>query len=345
LARSQGILEPTVRTGPELGYRHRARLAVRGRAGAPKVGIFQEGTHQVVDIPECLVHHPKINALAREIKAELKELGAHPYSDQAHAGLVRYLQITIERRSQLAQLVVVTNSDHFDARSSALCDALQRRLAPALGGLFWNGNSERHNAILGPHWSHVAGSPTVQETLGGARVFFPPGAFGQSNLPLFDRVVTQVQQWAEGAAKISELYCGTGALGLGLAVRGAQVTFNELESASLAGLQLGVAALSESVTQQVRVLPGGAGDVAEQACQGADCVIVDPPRKGLDAGVLAALDQHAPQRFIYLSCGLDSFLRDAQLLLQGKYRLTQLEAFAMFPFTEHVETLALFETR
>lgn len=345
LAKQHGLAPPAVKTGNALGYRHRARLAVRGRAGSPKIGIFQEGTHQIVDIPKCLVHHPKVNEVAREVKAALKASGAHPYSDQAQAGLVRYLQIVIERSSQLAQLVVVTNSDQYDERSAAVCEGVQRRLGNALQGLFWNGNPSQHNAILGPHWQHVAGAAALEETLGGAQVFFPPGAFGQSNLPLFEQILDQVQDWATGAIHVAELYCGTGALGLGLAKRGSNVTFNEIESASLTGLQLGIAALPAEVARRVRVLPGSADSTAQEACRDAVCVIADPPRKGLDAGVLAALAQHVPARFVYVSCGLDSFLRDSEMLLQGPYRLAQLAAYALFPFTDHVETLALFERK
>jgi 23S rRNA (uracil1939-C5)-methyltransferase len=124
-----------------------------------------------------------------------------------------------------------------------------------------------------------------------------------------------------------------------------QVTFNEIESASLQGLRLGIAALPADAAARTRVLPGSAEQVAHDACRGADCVIADPPRKGLDAGVLAALNERTPKRFIYVSCGLDSFLRDAESLLLGPFRLKELQAYALFPFTEHVETVALFEAR
>ncbi len=53
------------------GYRHRKRLAVRGRAASPKIGIFQEGSHRVVDIPRCLVHHPLVNEVAAITKETL----------------------------------------------------------------------------------------------------------------------------------------------------------------------------------------------------------------------------------------------------------------------------------
>src|SRR5262245_37269221 len=47
LARSCGLPPPKTVEGPALGYRHRARLAVRGRATSPKIGIFQEDTHRI----------------------------------------------------------------------------------------------------------------------------------------------------------------------------------------------------------------------------------------------------------------------------------------------------------
>ena len=45
-----------------------------------------------------------------------------------------------------------------------------------------------------------------------------------------------------------------------------------------------------------------------------------------------------------MSCDVDSFLDDARALLaDGRLRLGALEAWAFFPFTEHVEVLARFD--
>ncbi|RIK94739.1 MAG: hypothetical protein DCC71_23260 [Proteobacteria bacterium] len=83
---------------------------------------------------------------------------------------------------------------------------------------------------------------------------------------------------------------------------------------------------------------------ALECLDGADVAIVDPPRKGLDAPLAAALAAAPPARVVYVSCDLASFRRDAALLLGGgRLRLALLEAWAMFPNTEHVETLARFD--
>ncbi|MGC2030147.1 MAG: hypothetical protein WA642_09015, partial [Steroidobacteraceae bacterium] len=56
------------------------------------------------------------------------------------------------------------------------------------------------------------------------------------------------------------------------------------------------------------------------------------------------LSEQPPERFLYVSCALDSLLRDAaRLTARGTLRLGALTAFNLLPFTEHVEILARFE--
>lgn len=35
------------------GWRCRAKLAIRGSSSKPLIGLYEEGTHNVVDIPDC----------------------------------------------------------------------------------------------------------------------------------------------------------------------------------------------------------------------------------------------------------------------------------------------------
>jgi 23S rRNA (uracil1939-C5)-methyltransferase len=118
--------------------------------------------------------------------------------------------------------------------------------------------------------------------------------------------------------------------------------FNEIGSGSLTGLRRAVA---EAGLEQAEVVPGPAGKFAH-LYQSEDTVIVDPPRKGLDAELLSRLLQEPPARLIYLSCGLPAFLAESQRLYEtARYNLTHLSAWSYFPYTEHVETLAMFEAR
>jgi 23S rRNA (uracil1939-C5)-methyltransferase len=329
-----------VRVGARHGFRQRARLAVRGRKGAAKIGIFAEGSHRVVDIPRCVIHHPLINAVAAELKAAVREVGATCYSDEAHAGLVRGVQVVVQRSTQTAQVVVICN-DTAAGSAATLLEALARRLGARLHSLWWNGNAERTNVIVGPHFEHVSGPDAVVEHFNGAEVFFPPAAFGQNNLDLFDRMLAQIGDWVPDGRDVVELYAGSGAIGLGLVARSRSVIFNEIGPASLAGLARGIEALPAAQRERVQVIAGSA-ETAAGALQRESVVIVDPPRKGLEPQLVEALSKVLPERLVYVSCGLGSFLRDAGELISRGLSLESATVYDLFPYTAHVETLASF---
>ncbi|MCL4684833.1 hypothetical protein KJ059_08785 [Myxococcota bacterium] len=338
------------RGGASFGFRMRARLMVRGRAASPKIGIFQAGSHRIVDLPHCRIHHPRINEVAAAARAAIRATGTRPYADARHAGVLRAIQVVVERGSGRAQVVLVANADEPTSLAS-LAAALAERLGPALHSLWWNGQPQRTNALLGPHWhrwqpqagAEAAGA--VRESIGGVDVFFPPGAFGQSHLDLADRIVEQIHAWVPDGSTVTELYAGCGSIGLGLLGRCAGIRFVESAPDAVRGLALGLAARppAERARAEVQATPA---ERATDALRGAELVIVDPPRKGLDPRVVAALCAAPPARLVYLSCDLDSFARDThRLVAGGRLQLAELVAFDLFPNTHHVETLARFERR
>ena len=341
LAREVGIALPDAVEGAPFGYRMRARLAVRGRANSPKIGLFQEGSHRITDIPRCPIHHPLVNEVAAAVRSAIRASGAPPYVDRTHHGLVRYLQVVVERPSQRAQVVVVGNGTDPGALRPLLA-ALSAQLGERLHSLWWNGQPERSNAILGPHWEKIQGEDAVRERLGAADVFFPPGAFGQANLDLAERIVAEVAAWVPDATRVLEFHAGCGAIGLGLAARVRSVTFNEISPAGLEGLARGRAALAPDVSARTQVLPGEAGTHAA-AIADADVVIADPPRKGLEERLLDALATHPPARLALVSCNPQACVREARRLHAAGLALAALTPYALFPHTDHVETVALFE--
>ncbi|MES1174305.1 MAG: hypothetical protein ABUL62_08235 [Myxococcales bacterium] len=343
LASAHGLPPVAVVSGESSGFRHRARLAIRGRLGSPKLGLFELGTHHVVHIPSCIVQHPLINRVAAVVRRALADARISTYSDTAHLGLARYLQVVVERSSQTAQVVLVVNSEG-PAPVAACLDLIQERLGGELHSLWFNGNTERSNTILGPKFERWSGPESVIEHFGGAAVHYPPGAFGQNNLHIAERIIEHVRNdLPPSGARVTEFYAGVGAIGLSVLERVSELTLNEISPHSLRGLELGLAQLAVAERAQISVIPGPAG-AARNAAEQAQVVIADPPRKGLDPELTALLAQHPPERFIYVSCGLESFLDDTEKLLSNSaLRLTGLTAFNLMPFTEHVETVARFE--
>jgi 23S rRNA (uracil1939-C5)-methyltransferase len=341
LAARFGLTLAPLVASPRLGFRHRARLAVRGRATSPKIGIFQRGSHRLADVPRCPIHHPLVNRVALAVRDAIRASGARPYADAPHRGLVRYVQIVVERASERAQVVLVAN-DVEAAATLPLAERLRTVLGDDLHSLWWNGNPARTNTILGPHWQRLHGPEAVCETLGGAAVFFPPGAFGQANLLVADDLVAAVHARVSAGARVAELYAGTGAFGLGLLARGATVAFNEVSEHGLHGLRLGLDAVGHQARDRASIHAGPAGEHADLIAE-ADVVIADPPRRGLDAPVTAALRRRPPARLLLVSCDALALERDVLHLASHGLALRSLQPFEMFPYTTHVETLALLE--
>ena len=342
LGRTHGLPEVPVVSGQTSGFRLRARLAIRGRLGSPKLGLFELGTHRVVHIPNCSVQHPLINRVASVVRRALVEARVTNYSDGAHLGLARYLQVVVERSSQTAQVVVVANS--ATPEPLAMCLGLIReRLGRDLHSLWFNANLERSNTILGPDFVNWCGPESVVEHFGGAAVHYPPGAFGQNNLDIAQSIIEHVRAQIPEGAQVTEFYAGVGAIGLSLLARVSEIRMNEVGAHSLQGLKLGLAQLDAANQAKISVISGPAG-AACLAASGSQVVIADPPRKGLDPELTEYLGEQPPDRFVYVSCGLESLLKDtAQLTSRGKLRLRALNAFNLLPFTEHVETVACFE--
>jgi 23S rRNA (uracil1939-C5)-methyltransferase len=342
LARAHGLPEVSVISGTTAGFRLRARLAIRGRLGSPKLGLFELGTHRVVHIPNCSVQHPLINRVAAVVRRALVDARVTSFSDKAHLGLARYLQVVVERSSQTAQVVIVGNSA-TPAPLAACFELIRERLGPELHSLWFNANCGRSNTILGPDFQNWCGPPSVVERFGGAAVHYPPGAFGQSNLDIAQGIIEHVHAQIPEGARVAEFYAGVGAIGLSVLTQVSEIRMNEVSPHSLHGLELGLAQLDSADRARISVIPGTAG-AARLAASGAQVVIADPPRKGLDPELIEYLGEYPPERFVYVSCGLESFLNDAaRLTSHGELRLGALTAFNLLPFTGHVETVACFE--
>lgn len=327
------------------GSRFRARLSVRGKVGDLRFGIFERGSHRLVHIPECSVHHSSIERLLPVLKGILDGARIEPYDEVNHLGTLRALQLAVEPASGGIQLVLLVRDNLNDEREvpAGLSRALDEIAASSLvQGLFLGALPNKTNALTAERFLHVAGEKTFADICGGAKNYYPPGAFGQANPPMHRLAVERIHAAVPDGARVVEYYCGVGSIGLGLLDRGHEVFFNELGAGSIEGLRRGLSEISGTEARSV-LAEGRAGSFVN-AYGPEDVVIVDPPRKGLDTALLERLLCVAPQRLIYLSCGIDALVAEsARLVSSGKYDCHFISGFAYFPFTDHVETLLVLE--
>jgi 23S rRNA (uracil1939-C5)-methyltransferase len=334
-----------------LGYRHRVRLSARPVLGRARLGIFEEGSHRLVPISRCPLHHTSIIRVSEAIEEALARHRISAYEETGHRGLLRAVQMCVAHEGsgrdagRVQVTFVVKDEDAYEPRSGSAFRQMLEEVAtlPWVQSVWTNLQSRPTNTLLGPDFSRFSGGPFLEQECAGAMNYFPPGAFGQSHPGLHAQVVQTISEFVPSEARVVEFHAGVGSIGLSLLARpgGVQsLVANEINPHGLAGLQRGIQSLTEP--GRIRMAPGTAATHAALV-RDADVVIVDPPRKGLEPELLRSLTEAPPSRLIYLSCGLDALLREAEVLSRAGVLPTFVAAYPYFPFTDHVETLMVFE--
>lgn len=207
-------------------WRTRAKLAVRAHGGIV-IGLFEKGTHNVVSIPECQVHHPKINEAIKCLEKALKDAYLSAYDEKTHKGDLRYVQCVVERKSGRVQLSLVLNMHTANDRWQAF---IERLYEPLLWHSIWfNYNDQPQNTIFGKVWEKAAGQDVIWEHIAGLEIAFGPSHFGQANIQMYERLIFDIQKHVMQNSVICELYAGIGVIGLSLANQSKEVRISELE--------------------------------------------------------------------------------------------------------------------
>ena len=142
------------------------------------------------------------------------------------------------------------------------------------------------------------------------------------------------------AVRLSTLdfYAGVGTIGL--TIGGGNVTLVEINADAVREMQRNITELDRTNARAV-LAPS---EQALNYIKGKEIVIVDPPRAGLHADVIATLLQKLPPRIIYLSCNPVTQARDVSLL-QEKYEIMHHQGYNFFPRTPHLEHLVILDKK
>jgi 23S rRNA (uracil1939-C5)-methyltransferase len=323
--------------GELVGWRTRAKLAVRGTSIDPKIGLFHQGTHEVFPLLDCPLHHPSINRAVQLVKQTMLELQIEPYQEKSGRGLLRYLQLVVERNTGKVQLTLVVNTESIHPQLLTLCSALAQK--QEWHSLWVNFQPNQTNRIFGDTWQLIHGQEELWEHLAGVDICFHPACFAQAHLNLFEKMLLSIQRMVPTQKRVVEFYAGVGVIGLSLAAQSLQVTCSESNPFAKSCFEKTHQKLLPALQQKVHFETGKAEHLTTLLDQ-AQVIIVDPPRKGLDATFLHSLDA---EQLIYVSCGWDSFKRDHTQLLARGWHLDQVESYLLFPGTNHLELLASFK--
>jgi tRNA/tmRNA/rRNA uracil-C5-methylase (TrmA/RlmC/RlmD family) len=74
----------------------------------------------------------------------------------------------------------------------------------------------------------------------------------------------------------------------------------------------------------------------------ADLMLLDPPRTGAGDVVVKQMVKFKPRKIVYVACDPAALARDAKTLADLGYKMDHIQAFDLFPMTQHIESVAGF---
>ncbi|SFJ34598.1 23S rRNA (uracil(1939)-C(5))-methyltransferase RlmD [Brevibacillus centrosporus] len=322
------------------GYRNKAQFQVGKQDGKLIAGLYQTGSHNLVNLEGCQVQHDATSQIVQAAKQILEELGIAVYDERKRTGVIRTIVARVAFGTGETQLTLVTATPDIP-RVKELILELRTRL-PQLVGITQNVNAQKTSLVFGDKTISLWGKPTIAEKLGDLSFALSARAFFQLNPEQTKKLYDQVKDAARltGKELVLDLYCGTGTIGLWLApyareVRGIELIPEAVDDAKRNAEHNQIDNASFHVGRAEQLMP-------KWAKQGVrpDVVVVDPPRTGLDDALIHSLLDVTPARIVYVSCNPSTLAKDIAKL-QTKYKLVSVQPVDMFPHTSHVEAVSL----
>ncbi|MDA0672155.1 MAG: 23S rRNA (uracil(1939)-C(5))-methyltransferase RlmD [Cyanobacteria bacterium] len=336
-------LDPILAADNPLSYRNKVTYPLGlSPEGQVKAGYYRKGTHQIVNLNQCPVQDDRLDPLLAEIKQDIQTQGWSIYDETTHNGQLRHLVFRVGRRTGDLLLTLVSNT--WDLPGIEDLAAQWKERYPTLAGVCVNRNQAQGNTIFGPETRYVVGQPYLTERFAGLEFHIYPTTFFQVYTEQAERLLRCIVDHLDlqGRETIVDAYCGVGTLTLPLARRaghclGLEVQAEAVEVASENAHLNRIENVSFQVGTVATLLP-----TVTEALGGdqPDVIVLDPPRKGCEAGVLDALLSLRPPRLVYMSCNPATLARDLKHLCAGGYRLERLQPADFFPQTAHVECAA-----
>jgi tRNA/tmRNA/rRNA uracil-C5-methylase (TrmA/RlmC/RlmD family) len=184
----------------------------------------------------------------------------------------------------------------------------------------------------------LVGDGKLTEQVNGYRYEVSPHSFWQGHRQaaeiLSKEVIAQSQLHPQDVAL--DLYGGVGLFTAPMARKvgpNGQVIMVEMEGSSTQDAERNFAGASN-----VKIIKARA-ELALAKLTRADVIVLDPPRIGVDAQVIAQILRLAPRRVVYISCDPASLARDVSALIAGGYILERVHGLDLFPMTAHIESV------
>ena len=345
IGKQDTIIYDTIGAEDPWFYRNKMQFPVGKKNDDVIIGCYAQGTHRIIDTPNCLIQKQENNKIVQAVKKVLAELKIPPYDEKIGKGVIRHVIGRVGVASGEVMVVLVINGTHLHKKEH-LVTALRLEI-PKLVSIAQNINTANTNVIMGPRTEVLWGRETITDKIGEFEFNISAKSFFQVNTKQAEVLYNKALEYADlqGNETVIDAYCGTGTISLFLAQKAKKVYGIEMIKPAVINAKENA---KNNNIKNVEFIIGDTVEVMPKLYQEGvkpDVIVVDPPRAGCEKSVLETFAKMQPSKIVYVSCNPASLARDIAILAEHNYQALKIQPVDMFSQTSHVETVTLLQRK
>lgn len=315
-------------------YRNKVQIKAGCINNHLALGYFERRSHNIVPFTNCILQSAEINEICNFIKNILNEFKVDAYDENTKKGLIKHIMIR-ENKYKEMMIVFVIASNNFKCEKEIVNKILNRY--NNIVSIIKNINEKDNNVILGDKFEVLYGKDEIIDEILGLKFKISHYSFFQVNRYQTEKLYSKVLDYVGKCENVVDAYCGVGSISLNLAkiakhVYGIEVVSEAIDNANSNKELNGI--------NNANFILGKVEDRIQDLLkeQEIDCIVIDPPRKGLDIKVIEAIKSTNIKKLVYVSCNPATLARDLGLL-KDKYEIKDMCLVDMFAYTTGVESV------
>ncbi|MBQ4564708.1 MAG: 23S rRNA (uracil(1939)-C(5))-methyltransferase RlmD [Lachnospiraceae bacterium] len=323
-------------------YRNKVHWAFgTDRKGKIIAGTYEESTHRIVPISSCKLENETANRILCTIRDLMPSFHLTAYNENTGRGFLRHVLIRTAHQTGQVMVVLVAATKVFPGKNNFI--RVLREKHPEISTIVLNYNDKFTSMVLGEQNTVLWGKGYIEDELCGKRFRISPHSFYQVNSAQTEVLYRTAIELAglTGKERVIDAYCGVGTIGIVAAEKAGAVLGVELNKDAVRDA-IGNAKVNG--VKNISFVCGDAGEYMEQLAEseeGADVVLMDPPRTGSSEAFIRSLGAMKPERIVYVSCEPETLARDLNGLTKIGYRVKKMVPVDMFPGTVGCEMVCL----
>ena len=323
-------------------YRNKMIIAFQNHKGKVISGFYEENSHKIIDLDNCIMHSDIQNKIANFIKKLIIDFHVSIYDEDRRTGLLRYVLIREAVHTKEVLITFVLSDDIFPSSKEII-----RRITnefKEVKAVIQNVNNRKTSIVLGDKEKVLYGRPYIEDELMGLKFKITSKSFYQVNPIqveyLYKEAINSIK--CKGDETVIDAYSGIGTIGLILSKNvGKVISVEQNRQAYLAAIQN---AKDNNIRNVYFENDDATKFIKELENEKIDYVIMDPPRTGSTPQFLNSVLKLSPRGVVYVSCDPQTLARDVKVLLKS-YKIEHISIVDMFCFTKHIESVCLLTNR